>query len=57
MDIVLEECDVTVFWLEIIKEKCCIQNDMVDKAMKEGNELTALFVTIFKNTKLRMNKK
>lgn len=57
MNIVLEECDETVFWLEIIKEKSWIQNEIVDKAMKEGNELTAIFVTILKNTKLRMNKK
>lgn len=57
MNIVLEESDESLFWLEIIKEKKWINDVTVDSALKEANELTAIFVAILKNTKLRMNAK
>ena len=55
MNIVLEESDESLFWLEIIAEKKWIENEIVGVALKEANELTAIFVTILKNTKVRMN--
>lgn len=58
MNIVLEEADESLFWLEIIAEKKWVENqELITTALKEANELTAIFVTILKNTKLRMNKK
>ncbi|ESU28120.1 hypothetical protein FSS13T_06120 [Flavobacterium saliperosum S13] len=57
MNIVLEESDESLFWPETIKEKKWINDVTVDSALKEANELTAIFVAILKNTKLRMNTK
>lgn len=50
LNIVLEEADESVFWLEIIKEKNWIN---VENELKEANELTAIFVTSLK----KMNQK
>lgn len=55
MNIVLEESDESLFWLEIINEKKWIDSNIVEAALKEANELTAIFVTILKNTKARIN--
>jgi len=51
INIVLEEADECVFWLEIINEKQWFDVEML---IKEANELTAIFVTILKkmNTKI-----
>lgn len=57
MNIVLEESDESMFWLEIIQEKKWINNEIVDMALKEANELTSIFVAILKNTKTRINNK
>lgn len=57
MNIVLEESDESMFWLEIIQEKKWINDTIASEALKEANELTSIFVTILKNTKLRMDKK
>lgn len=55
IQIVLEEVDECCFWLEIIQEKKWMD---VDEYSKEGNELTAIMVTILKkiNDKLNKNK-
>lgn len=55
MNIVLEEADETLFWLEIIEEMNWKNNDELKRLLKEANELTAIFVTIIKNTKNRIN--
>ncbi|MCZ8090997.1 four helix bundle protein [Flavobacterium sp.] len=55
MNIVLEEADETLFWLEIIEEMNWKNNDELQRLLKEANELTAIFVTIIKNTKNRIN--
>jgi len=46
MNIVLEEADETLFWLEIIKEKNRVAVDEIEKIWREGNELTAIFVIL-----------
>jgi four helix bundle protein len=56
MNIVLEEADETLFWLEVIQEMNWKNNDDLKILLKEANELTAIFVTIIKNTKNRINK-
>jgi four helix bundle protein len=42
--ITLEESDESVYWLELIQESGIKNDDHVSRAMKEGNELTAIFV-------------
>jgi four helix bundle protein len=54
MNIVLEESDETLFWLEIIKEKMWIAKAELET--KEGNELTAIFVSSLKTVNNRINK-
>ena len=51
MTIVVGEADETLFWLEIIKEKKWIENSNIDIIHKEGNELTAIFVSSLKTIK------
>ncbi len=57
MNIVLEETDETLFWLEVVAEMNWKNNDEIKILLKEANELTAIFVTIIKNTKNRINNK
>lgn len=56
MNIVLEETDEVCFWLEIIKEKKWLKNELVDINLKEANELTSIFVSSLKtmNSKIKM---
>jgi len=55
MNIVLEESDETLFWLEIIKEKMWINKSELEIIWKEGNELTAIFVSSLKTVNNRIN--
>lgn len=55
MNIVLEEADETLFWLEIIDEKGIIENKEIQQLIREANELVAIFVTTIKNTRNRLN--
>ena len=57
MNIVLEESDETLFWLEVIEEMKWKSNYELLNLIKEANELTAIFVSIIKNTKNRINGK
>ena len=52
-----EESDEALFWLEFIVDLGLMDKKLLEGFMKEANELTAIFVTILKNTKLRLNKK
>ena len=55
INIVLEEVDETLYWLEIIKEKKWINNILLSPLIKEADELTAIFVSTLKtmNNKLK----
>lgn len=55
MNIVLEESDETLFWLEIIEDKKWINKTELDIIWKEGNELTSIFVSSLKtmNNKIK----
>ena len=57
MNIVLEEADETLFWLEIIDEKKWIDKSEIDFIWNEGNELTAIFVSTLKTINNRLNSK
>lgn len=48
MNIVLEEADESLFWLEIIKDTEIINSHQTDLLLKESNELVAIFVSILK---------
>ena len=55
MNIVLEEADETLFWLEIIIAKQWMSNPELEAIWKEGNELTALFVSSLKTVNDRIS--
>jgi four helix bundle protein len=55
MEIVLEEADETLYWLEIIEAKNWLSANIVSTVWKEGNQLTAIFVTSLKTAKAKLN--
>ena len=55
MNIVLEEADETLFWIEIIMAKQWIINSELELVWKEGNELTAIFVSSLKTVNNKIN--
>ena len=55
MNIVLEEADETLFWIEIIMAKQWIINSELEIVWKEGNELTAIFVSSLKTVNSKIN--
>lgn len=55
MEIVLEEADETLFWLEIIAEKKWMDKSIMASLWKEGNELTAIFVSSLKTVKSKIS--
>lgn len=56
MNIVLEEADETLFWIEIIMDKQWIDKIELEVIWKEGNELTAIFVSSLKTVNERISK-
>lgn len=57
LNIVLEETDESLFWLEVLEDLNITEKDKLKPLLSEANELTAIFVTTLKNTKTRINKK
>lgn len=55
MNIVLEEADETVFWLEIINEKKMLSDLDIQNVLDEGNQLTAIFVSSLKTVNARLS--
>lgn len=55
MNIVLEEADETVFWLEIITAKKWITASETQNLLSEGNQLTAIFVCSLKTVNKKIN--
>ena len=55
MNIVLEEADETLFWIEIIMAKQLVLKPELEVIWKEGNELTAIFVSALKTINNRVN--
>jgi four helix bundle protein len=55
MEIVLEEADETLFWLEIIIEKNWLIKSITEPVWKEGNELTSIFVSSLKTVKSKLS--
>jgi len=58
METVIEECDETLFWLEMIDElNVDIDKERLRKLTDEANQLTAIFVSSVKTMKQRRNYK
>ncbi len=51
INIVEEEADETLFWLEIINESNLTNNSKLAALLKEADELTAIFTSIGKSSK------
>ena len=51
IEIVLEEADESMYWLEVIKESGLKTGKEVEKLIKEANELTAIFAATDKTAK------
>ena len=56
MNIVLEEADETLFWIEIIIAKQWMSKPDLETIWREGNELTAIFVSSLKTVNERIKK-
>jgi four helix bundle protein len=50
--IVEEECDETLFWLELIAEANMLKNERLHDIVKEADELTAIFTASGKTARL-----
>jgi four helix bundle protein len=59
IEVVLEESDESLYWLEVIKESELLNNTLLDKLIVEADELTAIFTATDKTAKSnnRNNKK
>lgn len=51
LKIVEEECDETIFWLELIEETNLLRAEDVEKIKNEAQELLAIFVASLKTLK------
>jgi four helix bundle protein len=49
--IVEEECDESLFWLELIAETNLLKKDLLQEAIKEADELTAIFTATGKTAR------
>ena len=49
--IVEEECDETLFWLELLEESNLMKNGIVMSLQKEAGELTAIFTATGKSAR------
>ncbi|WP_395056711.1 four helix bundle protein [Flavobacterium sp.] len=54
MNIVLEEADETMFWLELIIDRKWFDENEVSNLLDEGNQLTAIFVSSLKTVNTRI---
>ncbi len=55
INIVLEEIDESLFWLQIIKFRNWTDTKIIDTLANEANELTAIFVSISKKIRIKIN--
>jgi four helix bundle protein len=54
--VVEEECDECLFWTELIEESGLLKNKILHEAMKEADELTAIFTTSGKTSRQNKSK-
>lgn len=53
--IVEEEADESVYWIELVKESNLFSESRLSEILKEANELTAIFTSIGKTTKMHLS--
>ncbi|KPK25439.1 MAG: four helix bundle protein [Desulfobacterales bacterium SG8_35_2] len=53
----LKELEETTYWLELLIDGTILPKNKLSGLLLESNELTAIFVTIIKNTKTNLKKK
>ena len=53
----LKELDETTYWFQLLIEGNVLSENKLSGLLQEANELTAIFVTIIKNTKTNLKKK
>jgi len=53
MNIVEEECDESLYWMEILVDVGKVRADRLAALMKEGNEIVAIVVASIKTARLR----
>lgn len=51
LEIVIEEADETMYWLEVMSETGLIDTNIATTLIKEANELVSIFVATVKTTK------
>ena len=56
IDICAQEADESCLWLELLRDDCHIKFDDLSWLLKESDELIAIFVTMSKNVKKRIQK-
>jgi four helix bundle protein len=54
IDICCQEADESQLWLELLRDECRIPASLTDPIWKEADELISIFVTISKNTKMKI---
>jgi four helix bundle protein len=50
-----QEADESMLWLELLRDDCQIRSDLLDWHLSEADQLIAIFVTMSKNVKARIN--
>lgn len=53
LDVLLQEADESMLWLEHLEEDCGIPSNYIQSIHKECDELISIFVTIVANTRKR----
>lgn len=50
-----QEADESMLWLELLRDDCDIRSEQLDWLLKESDELIAIFVTMSKKVKKRLD--
>jgi four helix bundle protein len=50
-----QEADESLLWLELLRDDCFIRSEQLDWLLREADELIAIFVTMSKNVKRRLD--
>lgn len=51
IELCAQEVDETQLWLELLRDDCNVQKELIEPLLEETNELIAIFVTMSKRTK------
>lgn len=51
IEVVLEEADESMYWLEVVRDSKLITGSEINRLIKEANELTAIFAATDKTAK------